>query len=283
MQTLYAQRRAPISFEWTIPYGRGYFHLGVHNLPATSATAWFSRLAALTAQPQAAGVAAALDELDAIPEVLVVFNHPMWDLAGVGADEHNHQMQRFLDEYGRWLHALELNGYRSKRENARVGPIAEHTGLPLISGGDRHGHEPNALLNVTAARSFAEFAAEVRDGVSQVIVMPQYHQHLATRQLSAASDALRSYRRYPPGRQHWTDRITWDTGGSQRPLSFHWPGGGPLWVRSTVGVFQLLAHPIVLPLVRAALQAADGLAAPGSLPTEFTARPPVRAIAGDVN
>ena len=45
LQTLYAQRRAPISFEWTVPCGRGYFHLGVHNLPPASADAWFDRLA----------------------------------------------------------------------------------------------------------------------------------------------------------------------------------------------------------------------------------------------
>ncbi len=33
---------------------------------------------------------------------------------------------------------------------------------PVISGGDRHGCEPNGVINLTAARTFSEFAQEVR-------------------------------------------------------------------------------------------------------------------------
>ena len=31
LQALYAARRVPISFEWTVPFGGGFFHLGIHN------------------------------------------------------------------------------------------------------------------------------------------------------------------------------------------------------------------------------------------------------------
>src|SRR5262245_52634260 len=37
LQEHYAARRTPISFEWTVPYGEGFFHLGVHNLHAAIA------------------------------------------------------------------------------------------------------------------------------------------------------------------------------------------------------------------------------------------------------
>jgi hypothetical protein len=84
LQALYAERRAPISFEWTVPSGRGFFHLGVHNLPPESAEEWFARLAGVTAQPSVGAVADALAALDAEREILVVFNHPLWDLAEVG-------------------------------------------------------------------------------------------------------------------------------------------------------------------------------------------------------
>ena len=73
-----------------------------------------------------------------------MLNHPLWDLAGVGAAEHERSLRGFLDRYGWRLHALELNGYRPWKENDAVRPIADACGLPLISGGDRHGCEPAA-------------------------------------------------------------------------------------------------------------------------------------------
>lgn len=260
LQTLYAQPRAPISFEWTVPIGTGYFHLGVHNLPPASAREWFARLAAVTARPRPDDVASSLHDLSALPGLLVVLNHPMWDLANVGAHEHTRLLREFCTRYRLSLHALEINGYRSWRENERVRPLARELQLPLVSGGDRHGRDPNAVLNVTSATSFAEFAAEVREGVSQVVIMPEYRQHLAMRKLSSASDVLRRYPAYPPGRQRWTDRISWSDQAGTKALSAHWPGGGPLWVRSAVGAFRLVTSPVVLPMIGAALGAADSSA-----------------------
>jgi hypothetical protein len=71
LQLLYAHRRAPISVEWTAPFGEGFFHLGVHNLPPDSATQWFGRFAAFTAGGSAETLSELLFDLNQQPDVLV--------------------------------------------------------------------------------------------------------------------------------------------------------------------------------------------------------------------
>jgi hypothetical protein len=270
LQQLYAVSRAPIAFEWTVPYGEGFFHLGVHNLLAGRAREWFARLAAFTQDGGSGGhdtLEGLLADLNAERELLLVFNHPMWDLAGVGADQHLLLVQRFLREHGTRLHALELNGYRSRTENANTVVLSRSTELPLISGGDRHGRSPNAILNLTRAQSFAEFANEVREGVSDVVFMPEYRQHLVARKLESAADVLRHYPEFPEGRRRWTDRVTTcDWEGDVQPLSYHWPDGGPSWVRSSVAMFRMLTSPAVMPVLRAAIERFDPGPGPHTLP-----------------
>src|SRR5690606_22671198 len=108
--------------------------------------------------------------------VLIVLNHPLWDEGGISQAAHEESLRRLLTQMHGLIDALELNGLRTWKENLRVMALAEQVGLPLVSGGDRHGHEPNALLNVTRAGTFAEFAEEVREGESHVVVMPQYRE-----------------------------------------------------------------------------------------------------------
>jgi hypothetical protein len=283
LQALYAERRAPISVEWTVPFGRGFFHLGVHNLPSSSAEDWFAHLAAVTAERSSEAVAGMLASLDEERDVLVVFNHPLWDLAEVGRDEHTRALRRFLDAHGSRLHAMELNGYRPWEENDGVRLVAAEAGLPLVAGGDRHGLEPNALLNLTCARSFGEFVAEVRDGFGHIVVMPEYRRHLGTRILASVSDVLRPDRSNPAG-QYWTDRVSWDVDGREQTLTGHWPDGGPFWVRSTFGAFRLMTSPVVLPVVRAALEVSETTIERGSLPPAPAGRTAVEAIGmGDAN
>ncbi len=257
LQTRYSDRCAPISFEWTVPYRAGYFHLGVHNLPCRMAAHWFHRLAEFSRGAAAEALDDLLEDLNDERDVLIVFNHPCWDLAGVGAQEHQAMLVEFIAAFGRRLHAVEFNGYRSRRENDQVRTLGSHIGLPLISGGDRHGRADNAVLNVTAATSFAEFVAEVRAGLSHVVVMPEYRRHLAARMMASAADVLRHYRSFPPGRRRWTDRVSWLSDGGIRPLSSHWPSGGPFLLRSAIRTFQLVASPVVLPIVTAALDRFD--------------------------
>lgn len=257
LQDLYANRRAPVSFEWTVPCGDGFFHIGVNNLPVDSASDWYARLNAVTTSLSREPLADIFADLHALPGTLLVFCHPLWDLAGVGQTEHTRQLRRFLVAHKSHLHAVELNGYRSRQENAGAQALALSAGLPLISGGDRHGCAPNAILNVTHARSFAEFAAEMRDGASHIVIMPEYRQNLTARKLASASDVLRRYGADPTGRVDWTDRVSCERDGNVRPLSFHWPDGGPFWVRSSVRAFRLIASPVVLPVIGAALDTVE--------------------------
>ncbi len=257
LQHWFAPGRAPVSFEWTVPFGTGFFHLGLHGLPPPHARAWFARLSAFTAGASREPLAALLRELiDA--DVLIVFNHPIWDLAGVGEETHAVRLREFLDSYQSQLHAIEINGYRSWRENGAARRLSGECGLPLISGGDRHGLASNAVLNLTHARSFAEFAAEIRDGVSHVVVMPEYEEHLTARILASAADVMASYPTWRAGWRRWTDRVSCEMDGEVRPLSHHWPNGGPLWVRAAVGTFRVATTPAALRVWRALLERGDG-------------------------
>ena len=124
----------PLSFEWTVPYQRGFFHLGVHNLPPSSVFDIFDALSAFTRHPDPALLPGLLERLDGHPETLVVLNHPLWDLAGIGAVDHLSLLHRFLVDHAGTIHALELNGYRSWRENRGVVKLGTAFSLPMISG-----------------------------------------------------------------------------------------------------------------------------------------------------
>src|SRR5215475_8886803 len=52
----------PVSVEWTVPYERTFFHLGIHNLPRNQAPAWMRAMAAYTAAPREAALPELLDE-----------------------------------------------------------------------------------------------------------------------------------------------------------------------------------------------------------------------------
>ena len=265
-QRWFAPVRTPISLEWTVPFYDGFFHLGVHDLPAASAREWFDRLSSFTDGRSRESLIDLLQALNGAG-TLVVFNHPLWDLAGVGEEIHAARLREFLDRHQSLLHAVEINGYRSRRENGGVRRLSSARGLPLISGGDRHGLSPNALLNLTHAASFAEFAAEVRDGVSHVVIMPEYQEHLAGRIIASVGDVLRTTRGPRPGRQRWTDRVTVDADGAIRTLSHYLPDGGPWWVRTAVAAARVATAPSVFRLWRPILGHFDEPATVSPIPT----------------
>jgi hypothetical protein len=240
----------PISCEWTVPYHDGFFHVGVHNLPPRRARAIFARLSAHTQDPDPMELSRLLEALNEEPEVLVVLNHPLWDLAHVGAANHVRLVRRFLAEHADTIHALELNGYRSWRENLGVQALQQECPLPLVSGGDRHGCAPNALLNLTTASSFGEFAREIREHrTSHVLVMPEYRASLVARKLATATDTMHRHPGYA-GRERWTDRVWYADHGVAQPLSNRWPDGGPLWVRAAMTTFLIAASRPLRPLLR---------------------------------
>ena len=260
----------PISFEWTVPYAAGFFHLGIHNLQWASASVVVAALSAYTRRPDGERLPDLLEMLNSDRETLVVLNHPLWDLAGIGPTEHVALLRRFLCDHSAKIHALELNGYRSWRENSGVRTLAEAAHVPLISGGDRHGGAPNSLLNLTTAASFGAFVREVREGrESVVLVMPEYRTDLVARKLAVAADAIRWYPSYPPGQQRWTDRVSYEQHGVVRSLSAHWPGGGPAWVRCVMRAFQVGASAPLLPLLRATVRLAGAASSDHASPVSL--------------
>ncbi len=225
------ERDIPISVEWTIPVGETYFHLGVHNLPGPSARDLMQALAEYTRQPEASLLRDLLTMLDAQPDVLVVLNHPMWDQGGLGAVRHREALLGLIESAGHRIHALELNGLRSWSENRLVIDLAVDLDRALVSGGDRHGCEPNAVINLTKASSFAEFAEEVRSGSSHVLFLPQYRKPLQLRILQTLCEVVGENPDLA-GRQTWTDRVFYARpDGEFVPLSTVWKSGGPALLR----------------------------------------------------
>jgi hypothetical protein len=232
LRTVPSARQIPVSVEWTAPYGNQSFHLGVHNLPSARATQWMNTLAEYTENPTETRMAEILVALNAEPNVLVVFNHPLWDLYLIGREKHEFLVNEFLLKFGVYLHALELNGLRHWDENRAVRRLAEKWNMLLISGGDRHGVEPNANINLTNATSFTEFVHEVRkERKSDILFMPQYAEPWKHRILQSAVDAIRDYPEFPQGSRTWDQRVYHpDRDGVARPLSELWPDGNAPWI-----------------------------------------------------
>jgi hypothetical protein len=245
-----AQERIPISVEWTVPYRETFFHLGVHNLAPARARFLMRQLSAFTAAPEDAILTDLLAELDADPATLVVFNHPLWDEKGIGTEAHNAALDDLLTTRGQYLHAMELNGLRPWKENRLVLKLAERWQKPVVSGGDRHAVEPNAIINLSNASGFAEFVSEVRnDAHSNVVILPHYHEAHASRIFHNMLDVFRTYENHGRGWKDWADRVfyTGDDGRVQS-LAQIWGDRPPRAVAIFAGFMQFAGNP---PLRRA--------------------------------
>jgi len=215
----------PISLEWSVPYEGTVYHFGIHNLPVQSAQEIMARLAAHTSNPSGTPFIELISKLHEIPDVLIVFNHPLWDLCNLGPKRHREILDKFLRQYSYYIHAIELNGMRSWKENKEAMKLADRWDLPIISGGDRHGCEPSAALNLTTAGTFSEFVQEIRlDQKSHVVFMPQYSEPRAVRTAHCLMDVIRFYPEAPLGSRRWDDRVFHPglDGISIRPLSALW-------------------------------------------------------------
>ncbi|HEX8712919.1 MAG TPA: hypothetical protein VF730_13660 [Terracidiphilus sp.] len=249
LRTVPSARHIPVSVEWSAPYGGVQsFHLGIHNLPSADAQKWMSTFAEFTANPSDARLTEILAALNEEPNVLVVFNHPMWDLYLVGREKHVFLVNEFIQKNGTYLHALELNGLRHWDENRATRRLAEKWNMLMISGGDRHGVEPNANVNLTQAANFTEFVHEIRrEKRSNILFMPQYAEPWKHRILQSAIDAVRHYPEFPQGSRTWDERVYHpDMSGVVRPLSELWPDGtAPGIVTFLLGVVQMMGRGLV--------------------------------------
>ena len=263
LRTVPSARHIPVSVEWSAPYaGAQSFHLGVHNLPSARAAEWMATLEEFTAHPGDARLTEILVALHDEPNVLVVFNHPLWDLYLIGQEKHQFLVNEFLQKNGAFLHALELNGLRHWDENRAVRRLAEKWNMLLIAGGDRHGVEPNANINLTNASSFTEFVHEIRrEKKSNMLFMPQYAEPWKHRILRSTIDAVRYYPAFPQGSRTWDERVYHpDANGAIHPLSELWPGGAaPRVMRWTIAMVQLMGLGLVSGGLRMAWSESDEL------------------------
>jgi hypothetical protein len=251
--------------EWTVPFEYGFFHVGVHNLPKENAVEISKQLLDYTFDEDKKGNAELTEVfamLNAIPDVLIVLNHPLWDIEMVGKERHKILLKNFIREHGKWIHAFEINGFRKWSENKAVIEMAEALNIPLVTGGDRHGCKPNTVINLTNSKTFAEFASEIRvDRRSEVVLMPEYKQPLHSRQLQSFSEILKPYPEFPEGRKLWCNRVHYDNGEGVRPLSSYngtrWLHGGPAWLRLSIWTLAVLGHEKMRPLFRAAVKPKD--------------------------
>lgn len=247
-------RGTPISVEWTVPFSQTFLHLGVHNLPPGRAREFMDAMSQYTARPVEKHLGELLDSLARCPEVLIVFNHPCWDELAIGATAHRRAVSDFIAAYRPLIHALELNGLRPWRENREVIDLAAATPLPLISGGDRHGLEPNAVLNLTNAATFPEFVDEVRnERWSDVLLMSHYRENFAWRIVQNIADVLDTYEDHGLGWKHWSDRVFYQFEDTRvESLKQLWKNGAPPAVRVFVGAMHLVSAPRMKFALRAA-------------------------------
>lgn len=248
LRVLDEARDVPISVEWTVPWQETFLHLGVHNLAPRRAAERMRALQGFTAAPRAEQLEGLLEWITEDPQTLLVFNHPCWDEKGMGHDAHCRVAAAFARRFRAHLHAVELNGLRPWPENRLNLALADSLDLPVISGGDRHTCEPNALLNLTNAASFGEFVEEVREyGYSHLLVMPQYRESLTLRLIHAIADVMCDNESHTHGWRHWTDRVFFRRANGQvTTLSESWRGcGQPAVVSAFASLARLAgAHPM---------------------------------------
>ena len=256
LQVLERFRNVPVSTEWTIPFEYTFFHVGVHNMPPPEAPLLMDEMRAYTANAKPHSLAALLDYLNSLPDVLLVLNHPLWDEKGISAANHAQVLERLLDHHACRLHALEVNGLRSWHENRKVLRLGRQIGLPVVAGGDRHGREPNAILNISRGSTFSEFVHEVRrNRFSHVIFMPQYHEPLKLRVLQAMVDVVRDYPENLKGRRYWAERVFYREPGSTAaiPITSIWEGKPPKIVQQFIFAMRVLEWRGIRSALRVAL------------------------------
>ena len=237
----------PISLEWSVPFAGTIFHLGVHNLPSSQAQSIMDDLAAYTRNPSDRRLYELLAMLDGFPDVLVVFNHPLWTQSCVGVQRGSDDLDRFLACAVQFLHAFEINATRSAKENNLVRELADQWQRPLVSGGDRHGCAASGALNLTGAETFCEFVSEIRrEQRSHVLLMPQYTEPVSIRTTRTLLDVIRNYPEYPMGSRRWDDRIFHpdENGGADRPISTLWKAP-PAFVERILACIRLLESALV--------------------------------------
>lgn len=257
LQVVSGAAAGPVSVEWTVPFRATFFHAGIYNLPVAQAREAMKLMAACTAAPEEQRLRRTLAELAAFQHVLVVLNHPAWDEKGIGTASHNEHLRELVAAFRPWIHGIEFNGFRPWSENRQAIRLAGELGLPLVGGGDRHGREPNTVLNLTEATSFDEWVEEVRyRRRNQVVLMPEHEECRRTRVLASICDVLGEDPTHAFGWRRWDERVFYRTdGGAVVPLREVWRWRRPpVAVRGFIQLIRLAAFALNHPRGRSAVR-----------------------------
>jgi hypothetical protein len=258
LQAVDASRRVPVSVEWTVPFRNTHFHVGLHNLRPSRARSTMSSLLEHAANPREGALKEILSSLHASPETLIVFNHPMWDEAGIGSSGHRAAAFEFVAQCGEFLHAVELNGLRPWVENKQVIQFARAWSKPLVAGGDRHAVEPNTMLNLTQAADFAGFADEIRHGNSNILIATPYREAHSIRIFHNTLDVLRTYPGHGFGWTEWPDRVFYTLeDGTVASLSQLWGGHCPGLAKLLTGLLHVAEQPRIRGVLRHAVSGTE--------------------------
>lgn len=159
--------RTAISEELSLWFEGHLFHLGICHIPE-------SRPQDTHDQIQAAARGKRYDELFETLKAsgcLVILNHPLvaWKPGAPAIP-----VEGLLARYGWAIHALEINGMRTREENDAVLTLAREWRKPVVGGGDSHLLVPSSVLSLSRAASFKDFVAEVKEGQAVPFVTPEY-------------------------------------------------------------------------------------------------------------
>ncbi len=250
LRSIYPKRDIPISFEWTVPLNGHTFHLGVYNIPYFIKDEISEVLRDNKERYNVKRIKEILNTLSMSPDTLIVLNHPLSQISDM-KDFHS-GLRGFISEFAPWIHALEINGFRSRRENDLVIKMAHELSLPVVGGGDRHACAPNSVLSLTKSYSFSEFVSEIRkERISHIVYLPSYRDNLLERRLESISDFFRYYPKHPIGIRRWTDRVFFRLeNGIVRPLSYYWNRTIPFWVKSAVLMISILTSRYIRPTLK---------------------------------
>jgi hypothetical protein len=183
------EEKTTISQEFSIYIDDQIIHMGLHGIKKEEAHELHAQLQSLAQNFQHDEI---FDLLHS-KEVMVIFNHPLWEFRGYG--DFDSVLKKFLKRY-RWaIHAFEFNGLRSRLENERVIDLARRYQMPLIGGGDRHVPLASVVLAGTReASTYAEFIEEVKSGYASVICTPAYFIPLSWKLFMRILQYVRVYR-----------------------------------------------------------------------------------------
>ena len=146
------------------------------------------------------------------------------------SEENKTVVKRFVSEY-------QTNHDESVLYELLSKDFVDHSAMPGLPTG----REGVKALFDNFHTAFAEFTAEIRQGYSTLLFMPQYKEPMALRIMESSWDILRPYPEYP-GRERWTDRIFYrGASGVARPLSEIWSEGAPWTLNGVAGLLQILS------------------------------------------